>query len=147
MNQYYYPSQRPRLKIVRILPEGIYQIKRKSVYPIIEHHGVAVVGKQLEGLGFYDRVPRVFHRTDLGIQKDVFNVNEWERLKFVSANQAKQEMLRLKIALNNPQYDLFLNNCEHFSRFVMEGRKYSMQSQTAGLIGLVAATYLILKDA
>lgn len=116
------------------LLEGIYQVKRKSVYPLIEHHGIAVVGKLLEQLEFTDGKARVFHKTNLEIHKDIFNVNEWQRLEFVPTNQATQEIIRLKTALKKPTYDLLSSNCEHFSRFVMEGMAQSAQSQFVGFL-------------
>lgn len=131
---FYNPNPPRKIMIRHYLSEGIYQLKRRSVYPPFEHHGVAVVGKLLEQLGFTDDKSRVFHKTNLGIHTDIFNVNEWKRLKFVPTNQVNQEIMRLKTALKNPNYDLLFSNCEHFSRFVMEGTAQSAQVQTVATI-------------
>jgi hypothetical protein len=143
---FYNPNPPRKIIIRRYLSEGIYQVKRKSVYPLIEHYGVVIVGKQLEQLGFDDGKSLVFHKTDLGINIELFNVKEWQRLKFVPANQVKQEMVRLKFALKNQQKYSLLDNCEHFSQFVMEGIAQSTQVQNVVFVGGLAALFLLSND-
>ncbi|MDQ6787583.1 MAG: hypothetical protein M3033_12320 [Acidobacteriota bacterium] len=147
MDENFYNPNPPRKIIIRrYLSEGIYQVKRKSVYPLIEHYGVAIVGKHLEELRFTDGKSRVFHKTNLGIHIDFFNVNEWKTLKFVPANQVKLEIARLKIALKNQQKYSLLDNCEHFSQFVMEGIAQSTQVQNVVVVGSLAALFLLSND-
>lgn len=143
---FYNPNPPRKIIIRRYLSDGIYQVKRKSTYPLIEHYGVVVIGKHLESLGFYDKRPRVIHKTDLGICADFFNLSEWQRLKFVSVSQVDQEIMRIKVALKNPTYDLLLGNCEHFARFVMEGKEYSTQVQTVGIMAVSALALIWLND-
>ncbi len=141
MEKIFYNPNSPRKIIIRHrLSEGIFLVKRKSVYPLIEHYGVIVIGRHLESLGFYDKRPRVIHKTDSGIYADVFNANEWQRLKFVPANQVNKEIVRIKIVLKSSTYHLFFRNCEHFARFVVEGIEYSTQVQ----IGFVAVTAAVI---
>lgn len=146
MEEIFYNPSPPRKIIRHYLPEGIYQVKRKSVYPLIEYYGVAVIGKLLEQLGFSDGKSRVFHKTNLGIHADVFNINEWQRHKFVPANQVKQEIVRLKFALQNRQKYSLLDNCEHFSQFVTEGIAQSTQIQNVVVVGGLTALFLLSND-
>ncbi len=143
---FYYPNPPRKIRIRRYLSDGIYQVKRKSTYPLIEHYGVVIIGKHLEHLGFYDKRPRVIHKTDLGICADFFNSSEWQRLKFVPASQVDQEIVRIKMALRNPTYYLLSSNCEHFARFVMEGEEYSTQVQTVEVLGGLALACILLRD-
>lgn len=144
-NLYYHPN--PPLKIIirRFSSDGIYHVKRKSTYPFIEHHGVVVIGKCLKELGFYDKKPRLIHKTDSGIHAEFFDSRDWQNLKFVPARQINQEIARITMALKNPTYCLLSNNCEHFARFVMEGIEYSTQVQLA-VLATSAATLLWLNN-
>jgi hypothetical protein len=49
---------------------------------------------------------------------------------------------RINQALANPFYDLFGNNCEHFVRFVVSGKRESAQVA----VGLAAAGLLALLE-
>ncbi|MDQ2747175.1 MAG: hypothetical protein M3T96_07955 [Acidobacteriota bacterium] len=143
MEKVYYPNLSRKIIIRRFSSDGIYQVKRKSTYPLIEHYGIIVVGKHLEELEFYDKRPRVIHKTDSGIHADFFNPNEWQSLKFIPANKVNQEIVRIKMSLRSPSYYLVSGNCENFSRFVMEGISYSTQVQNGVVMGgLVLALIL-----
>lgn len=68
-----------------------------------------------------------------------FQGNDWERAKAIERALMHQD---------EKSYNLILNNCEHFANFVQEGRRYSKQSQNAGLalgaillLGLGAALF------
>ena len=146
MEKVYYPNLPRKIIIRRFSSDGIYQVKRKSTYPLIEHYGVVVIGKHLEELGFYDKRPRVIHKTNLGIHADFFNSNEWQSLKFVPASKVNQEIVRIKTELRNPDYYFCLGNCENFSRFVMEGISYSTQIQNGVVIGGLVLALILSRD-
>ncbi len=127
--------------------EGIYLVKRKSVYtPVIEHYGFAVVGKYLKYFDSSWNEPRVIHKTNIGIHADSFNLLYWEKVEKISETNIPQAIIRTRISVGNA-YNLLLDNCEHFARFVTTGKKESLQVQNVvgfGLIGWLA--YLCLKD-
>ena len=145
MQNHYHPNQALKIIVRRFSSDGIYHVKRKSTYPLIEHHGVVVIGKHLEELRFYDKKPRLIHKTDLGIHADFFDSRGWENLKFVPARQISQEIARIRVSLNNPTYYLLSSNCEHFARFVMEGEQYSTQVRL-GVVAVSAAALLWLNN-
>lgn len=117
--------------------EGIYLVKRKSVYTsAIEHYGFAVIGKYLKGFDSSWDEPKVIHKTNLGVHADFFNPWDWEKVEKISEHNISQIILRTKISMFNT-YDLLMDNCEHFARFAATGKKESSQVQNAvALIGL-----------
>ncbi|MCY7345470.1 MAG: hypothetical protein LH614_04545 [Pyrinomonadaceae bacterium] len=142
-NNVYLPAPLVPVKIK--LGEGIYLVKRQSVVlpNAIDHYAVIVVGKLLLHLGFSEELPLVFHLTDEGIRVDWLETSgSWQVLGGVHPTQRINAITRLKSAYNNPNYNLFSNNCEQFARFVTEGYKQSVQLQNAalfsvGVIGMI----------
>ena len=50
---------------------------------------------------------------------------------------------RMNKALENPRYDLFGHNCEHFARYVATGKRESTQLQAVGIVaGFAALVYV-----
>ena len=45
------------------LPEGMYLVKKRSTYPLLEHYGVLVTGDLVRRLGISSREPIVIHQT------------------------------------------------------------------------------------
>jgi hypothetical protein len=128
------------------LPDGLYLVKRPSQYPLIEHYGVLIVGQPLRSFGFgiYDYEPVILHRTDLGVRADWAS----ELAPVYILGQVPSHLIPLAIdrfsaALQENDYALFTNNCEHFARFVTEGKSYSTQVAaavvSAGVVGLIWA--------
>ena len=126
--------------------EGVYLVKRKSVYFDKDHYGFAVVGKFLKYFdSSWDR-PKVIHKTNLGVHADPFEPFSWERIEKMSESDIRLAVLRTKISMNDA-YDLLLDNCEHFARFVITGIKESSQIQNAVKLGIAGVTaYFLLKD-
>ena len=108
----------------------------------IEHFGVLDVGNTLQHSQANDSHPIVIHQTPPYIRADwLANTGRWNVLGRVTDVQGAT--CRLREAFDNPQYDLFGNNCEHFARFVTEGARRSDQIFWAGA-GVVAIGTLAL---
>ena len=127
--------------------EGIYLVKRKSDVLVIEHYGVVIVGKLLQQLGFSEKHPLVFHLTEKGICVEWLELfGDFQLLGEVGQREISNALLRLKFAFNNPNFDLFSNNCEQFARYITEGYKHSTQLQNAGVLGGIALALIFLRD-
>ena len=126
--------------------DGFYLLIQKSVDKGVDHYGIMDVGNILE----IDRVedtsqPVVIHQTPPSIQLNwLQDTGAWKIAgKITDEVMAKN---RIREAAQNPKYNLFGNNCEHFARFVATGVKESTQVQSAVLVsGLVALTIYALR--
>lgn len=130
-------------------PDGLYLAKQKSrIKPdLIEHYGVIDIGNTLNHpLGIIG-MPIVIHQAFPYIRIDpLSNTRRWEIMRKVEKWELKDSIQRIQNAIKNPNYDLLVNNCEHFARYVTTGIKESKQLQGAvGVIALPAFLYLIWK--
>jgi Lecithin retinol acyltransferase len=127
--------------------DGIYLLRQKSVkYGGIHHYGFAVTGNYLPYFGFFEGVNKVIHKTNEGVFEENYDPYEWEILGRMQSNELAVVVKRVQMSLNDA-YDLLSNNCEHFARFVVTGKKESSQIQGAvgwGILGVV--TYLWLRE-
>jgi hypothetical protein len=124
------------------LTDGLYLVKRPSQYPLIEHYGVLLVGQVLWSFGYDVDQPVILHRTDLGICADwAAYTGPWNVLGQVPPRLVPSAVTRFSTALQVNDYDLFTNNCEHFARFVTEGRDYS--TQVAGAVVAAGLAFVI----
>lgn len=131
------------------LEDGLYVLKQHSEKNglAIDHHGLIDVGNVLGHPKVDGSHPVVIHQSPPQIRVDwLRDTGGWQVLgKVIDLDGAKQ---RLRTAFQNPSYDLFGNNCEHFARFVAFNQKYSSQvlwgTASAAAIGYLA--YNLFKD-
>lgn len=128
-----------------LLSDGIYQVKRKSDYPFMEHYGVVVSGRFLKNFGFSSYRTKVIHKTNVGVFADDYNYSDWQIIKKIPENQIPLAIMRARVSIDNV-YDLLIDNCEHFARFVTEGKKQSSQVQNFVVLGGIALTLILLRD-
>jgi hypothetical protein len=127
------------------LPAGMYLLKRASSYPLIEHYGVLVTGSFVRELGINSFEPVVIHQTYPSPRIDwAVATGNWQMVGQVLPPLVPFAMERVSIALEDPTYDLFANNCEQFARFISTGQKTSTQLWAFGLGGAFALTLLYL---
>lgn len=130
--------------MARNLKNGFYLIKQKSQVKGInvEHYGILDVGNRLN-LAINRFIPIVIHQTPPRIRTDwLSKTGAWDVLGKITDEQFA--IARIHKALENDVYDLFGNNCEHFARFVANGRRESTQLQAAGIfVGLLALTLIL----
>lgn len=129
------------------LTDGIYLVKRKSDFLVIDHYGVMIVGKPLRILGYSDESPLVFHLMDVGFQVDWLETfGKSDVLRKVDSTQELQAINRLRFASNNLNHWRVKNNCEHFARFVAEGIAQSIQLQNVTALGLLAGLFILANN-
>ncbi len=101
------------------------------------------VGNRLALLNVDGSHPVVVHQTPPAISLHwLKDTGTWKVLSKIT--DEAEAIQRMKKALENPKYDLFGHNCEHFARYVATGRRESTQLQVAGAAaaGLVALVYV-----
>jgi len=118
------------------LVAGLYLVKQQSPSKGVEHYGILDTGNRLG----YGRQPVVVHQTPPGIRADwLAGTGGWLVLGRVLAGATA----RIQMSLQNPRYDLFGHNCEHFARYVATGRRESHQLQAVvAMAGVVAVVWL-----
>ncbi len=122
------------------LEDGLYLLKQPSQKGGIEHYGVLDIGNVLRFPGVSTIRPIVIHQTPPQVRPDLLeNTGQWQILGQVTPEHLNAAIERCYMALNDPHYDLFENNCEQFARYIIEGQKYSTQ-----LIGFGATAVLII---
>ena len=106
--------------------EGIYLVKRKSVYaPLIkEHYGFVVSGRFLKFFNLSENKAKVINKNDSGVFADDFDPFSWQVVYKMPENEIPLAILRTKLSLKD-RYNLLFDNCEHFARFVTTGNKES----------------------
>lgn len=125
------------------LSDGLYLLRQKSVEKGVDHYGILDVGNRINHprVSFLQQ-PVVIHQLLPSIQIDwLQNTGQWKVLaKITDEGDAISRMYK---ALENPKYNLFKNNCEHFARYVADGKHESTQVQVAvAIAGLVALTFV-----
>jgi hypothetical protein len=105
---------------------GLYLVKRPKRSGFGEHWGVIDIGNRVPLNHRYVSSPRVIHQTREGIlAESIPEMREW---MFVGVIEDEAGAIqRIQQALKTPNYDVFGNNCEHFSSFVATGKKESKQ--------------------
>jgi len=123
------------------LLDGLYLIKTYCTRKGVDHYGILDIGNRLGIPGINGVRPVVIHQTPPRIRFD------WLEGKWIVVGRITDEPMaveRVRIALQDPEYALFGNNCEDVARFIATGRKESTQV-TTGL--LIAGTAIILTAA
>jgi hypothetical protein len=119
-------------------PDGLYLLKQKAETKGVEHYGILDVGNRLGHPQVNGTHPVVIHQTPPTIKIDwLQNTGEWLILGRITNEGSAKE--RMSSAFQNPTYDLFGHNCEHFARYVATGRRESTQLQAAGIVAGLAA--------
>lgn len=126
--------------------DGLYLLIQKSVEKGVDHYGIMDIGNVLE-ITQAEGAPQpvVIHQTPPSLQVNwLQDTGSWEIVgKITDEIKAKE---RIRESAENPNYNLFGNNCEHFARFVATGVKESTQLQSAVMVtGLVALTVYVLR--
>lgn len=101
------------------LEAGLYLITQNSFKKGVQitHNGILDVGNVLGYVGVEAFHRIVFLQTPPRLRADYLcHTGEWIIISKISDVQGAA--IRIQQALQNPQYDLFGNNCEHFARFV-----------------------------
>lgn len=126
--------------------DGLYLLKQKSEAKGVDHYGILDIGNRINHPQVDRRHPVVVHQTPPSIQIDwLQDTGVWSVLgRITDEGYAIQRMMA---AFENPIYDLFGHNCEHFARYVATGTKESRQLQAVGVIaGLVVLTIVALRS-
>ena len=113
------------------LNKGIYLIVRPGEV-IREHYGVLDVGNNF-GLPLPDlRTPVVIDLMPPRVRCEWLKASDgWKIILDVPPHQIAQAVERRRIAMANPEYHATRNNCEHFARYIVEGKRYSIQLQNS----------------
>ena len=127
------------------LEDGLYLIRRNSDKGGVHHYGILDVGNRIQNPMVHIENPVVIHQVPPAIRIDwLQNTGSWQDCwRITDEDYAIQ---RMKQAFNNPGYDLFGNNCEHFARYVATGVRESTQLQVVGVMAGLAALVWIASD-
>jgi hypothetical protein len=118
------------------LRNGLYLVRQHTGSKGFDHYGVLDVGNRMRLRRVESWRPVVIHQTPPSIRVDLYEgTGEWEVLG--SVREEAGAIARITQALQNPAYDLFGNNCEHFARFVATARRESTQLQVVGVLLLL----------
>jgi hypothetical protein len=122
----------------------MFLLKRSSgKYPLIDHYGVLVTGDFVRDLGINTSAPVIIHQTYPTVRVDwADSSGNWDMMGEVLPPHVPFAIERVSMALSNPNYDLFANNCEQFARFVTTGQKTSTQLWAWGF-GTALALFLV----
>lgn len=117
--------------------EGLYIVKRRAILPPgKEHYAIAIVGRHVRNFDPSSKGPIVIHKTNQpGRHCDSFIASEWERVEKIPEDSLEQVLHRMRISWWEP-YNLFLDNCEDWARYVATGKKESFQVRQFVALGL-----------
>lgn len=137
--------------------KGLY-LARKWAGPMtpVFHWGIIDIGQCLGGMslpaaarhtlvlleGAEEAPGTVVHRTPGELRYEpVSDLHRWKLLRRIEDEAGARA--RIAHALQDPAYNLVGNNCEHFARYIADGRKHSGQVMVGlmGLMGLGAAAF------
>ena len=128
------------------LQDGLYLLKQASRAKGVDHYGVLDVGNRLRDPKVNYPHPVVIHQTPPSIQMDwLQNTGQWTVVGKIDDEAAALE--RLRAAFQDPAYDLFGHNCEHFARYVATGRRESTQLQAAVAVAALAVAAIAVFNA
>jgi hypothetical protein len=118
--------------------DGLYLLKQQSAGKGVEHYGILDVGNRLRHPQVNYPQPIVVHQTPPSLRLDwLQNTGAWSVLARIEPEQSAVD--RIRKAFEDPKYDLFGNNCEHFARYVATGRRQSTQLRAAVVVAGLAA--------
>ena len=122
--------------------DGLYLMKQNSSEKGVDHYGILDVGNRINNPQVDGRYRVVIHQTPPSIRIDwLQNTGTWTVLGRIT--DEPDAIARMQAAFQNPDYDLFGHNCEHFARYVATGKAESTQLQAVGIvIGLVALVFV-----
>jgi hypothetical protein len=120
------------------LKDGLYLIKTRCREKGVDHYGILDVGNRLGLPGVNGIRPVIVHQTPPRIRFDWLE-GKWNVLGKIADEKMARE--RVRIALQDPKYALFGNNCEDVARFIATGRKESTQV-AVGLLATGTAVIL-----
>ena len=122
-------------------PDGLYLLKQKSEAKGVDHYGILDIGNRINHPRVDGRHPVVIHQTPPSIRLDwLQNTGAWSVLGRITDEEDAKS--RMNTTFENPAYDLFGHNCEHFARYVATGQNESTQLQAVGVVaGLVALAF------
>jgi hypothetical protein len=122
-------------------PDGLYLLKQKSAAKGVDHYGILDIGNRIRHPQVDGRHPVVIHQMPPSIKIDwLQNTGVWKILGCITDEQ--DAITRMNSAYQNPNYNLFGHNCEHFARYVATGRHESTQLQAVGVVaGFVALVF------
>jgi hypothetical protein len=132
------------------LADGLHLLRQRSQSKEgVYHYGVLDVGNRLNRYPAwpYHQHPVVIHQSPPTIRADwLRDTGVWEHLGLVEYAEEAGAIARIMQALQDPLYDLFGNNCEHFARFVTTGRRESTQvNDFVGIVLFVVAGVVVVK--
>ncbi|TGL21712.1 hypothetical protein EHQ46_07605 [Leptospira yanagawae] len=130
------------------LTKGLYLLKRpaEKYWGLVDHYAVMDVGNTSSLFPNVGQRPIVIEKVEgKGIIAS-YNSKNWTILGKVKDHHILSATLRLIQALENPTYDLFGNNCEHFARFIAEGKKESEQVNSFGALALFFGVVMLLSQ-
>lgn len=124
---------------------GFYLVKQQSQKKvIIDHYGIIDIGNTLLHPDVDGINPVIIQQIPPKITISwLHQTGSWEILGVITDHS--MATARIRKAAENPEYDLFGHNCEHFARYVATGKSESTQLQAATVIGLVALTLYALR--
>lgn len=122
------------------LSNGLYLVRQWSPTKGVWHYGILDVGNRGKNRRIrHGSQPTVIHQTPPTIQRQwLHETGSWYVLGQI--RDERMALFRIAEAANNPEYDLFANNCQHFATYVATGVKQSFQVQ----IGVAVASLAIL---
>jgi hypothetical protein len=125
---------------------GLYLVRQWSARKGVYHWGIADIGNILRIAGADGVHPVIVHQCRPGIRADwLQGSGVWEVLGKI--DDEAYAIARYHAALDDPAYDLFGHNCEHFARFVATGIHESKQLQAVGwVVGLTALAIFASAD-
>ena len=125
--------------------DGLYLVKQRLEGKGVKHNGILDIGNRRRDPGNWRGTPMGIHQAWPVLRVDRFEgTGAWVVLGLIT--DEAMAFSRMREAANNPAYDLFGNNCEHFARFVATGRRESVQLQAGlAILGLVALGFVLVK--
>lgn len=128
-----------------IKPVGVHLVKhRKLGVPTAWHFGVAfefegssrIYIVELQGDGLQTLTLQDFA---LGRNVEVLRTIQHPRLIDAAVRRLNYLIYRVEA----PRFNLFLQNCEHFARFVVEGKGQSKQIRKVATVGILVGAVVV----
>ncbi|XDD45585.1 hypothetical protein AB3N60_12820 [Leptospira sp. WS39.C2] len=128
------------------LTKGLYLVKKpaEKFLGLVDHYAVIDAGNTSGLFSNFGQGPILIEKIVGKGNVYRYMSGDWTILGKVKDHHIFAATLRLAQALNDPSYDLLGNNCEHFARFIAEGRKTSKQVNSFGAIALFFGAVLLL---
>ncbi len=125
--------------------DGFYLMKQNSSEKIVNHYGILDIGNRLQHPNVDGINPVVIHQSPPQIKICwLHETGAWNILGQIT--DESMAINPMNQAFENPHYNLFGHNCEHFARFVATGKKESAQLQNAvAIAGFAALTYVAIR--